>query len=307
MRHIWGKQFQTKERHNYQKIIWENVTECIQTLCEQSIKLKIEECETDEKNKDSITFALKLNKSNILFDDKMYQIFQTIWDDEGIKTTLLHRDKFYIMDSAEYFLNNMKKYVGKDYVPTFDEICHCKVRSTGVKSENFVFNKVLFTVYDLGGQRSERRKWLNVCDNVKAIIYVTSLAGYNQVIFEDGKTNRLMESFNVYDQYINHESFKKINIILFLNKQDLFDQMIKNIPFTVCPCDDYKDNPNDRDSVIKYIIGVYQKKTFGFDTGKRSIFHHITCATNTEDVKAVFAAVRHIVIKNHLVDSAILK
>ena len=63
------------------------------------------------------------------------------------------------MDSAEYLLNNMKKFVGNDYVPTFDEICRCRIRTLGIKHEEFVFNKVMFRVYDVGGQRSERRKW----------------------------------------------------------------------------------------------------------------------------------------------------
>ena len=285
MRHIWGKQFQTKERQNYQKIMWANVTESIQILCKQSKVLSqdnnINECEVDEKNKEKVEFALKLNKGDLpIFDEKIYQCFETIWNDKGIKNTLLHRDKYYILDSAEYFLNNMKKYIGQDYVPTFDEICHCRVRTTGIKKEMFLFNKVLFTVFDIGGQRSERRKWLTVCDNVKAVIYVSSLAGYNQVIFEDNKTNRLIEAWNAYDKSVNHDSFKKINIILFLNKCDLFDIMIKDIPFTTCPVDDYKDPPNDKDAVIKYIIKQFQKRTVGFDTGSRSIYPHITCATS---------------------------
>eukprot|EP01083_Nonionella_stella_P198618 729099_1 len=177
MRHIWGKQFQANERQNYQKIVWMNVTECMQTLCKESLRLseEIKECEIDEKNKDTLEYVLKLNKDNLpILDENIYESFDTLWSDQGLKNTLLHKDKFYIMDSAAYFLNNLKKYVGSDYIPTFDEICRTRTRTTGMKHENFVFNGVLFTVYDLGGQRSARRKWLTVCDNVKAIIYVVS-------------------------------------------------------------------------------------------------------------------------------------
>ena len=290
MRHIWGKQYQTKERQNYQKIVWLNVTECIQILCRESIKLSetqgMKECSIEEKHIESLEFAMKLNKSDLpILDNKIYECFNILWNDVGIKNTLLHRDKYYIMDSVEYFLNNMKKYIGQDYVPTFDEICHCRVRTLGVQKEAFVFNRVLFTIYDVGGQRSERRKWLNVCDNVKAVIYVVSLAGYNQVIADDQKTNRLIESFNVYDKYVNHESFKKTDIILFLNKQDIFIKMIKTIPFTVCPIKNFdkKDNKNI-DAITKYITQTFQKRTDGFDTGKRSIFPHITTATSSASI-----------------------
>lgn len=47
-----------------------------------------------------------------------------------------------------------------------------------------------FSVVDVGGQRSERRKWIHCFDDVKAIIFVVALSGYNQVLFEDTRINR---------------------------------------------------------------------------------------------------------------------
>lgn len=47
-----------------------------------------------------------------------------------------------------------------------------------------------FSVVDVGGQRSERRKWIHCFDDVKAIIFVVALSGYNQVLFEDTRVNR---------------------------------------------------------------------------------------------------------------------
>lgn len=47
-----------------------------------------------------------------------------------------------------------------------------------------------FSVVDVGGQRSERRKWIHCFDDVKAIIFVVALSGYNQVLFEDTNVNR---------------------------------------------------------------------------------------------------------------------
>lgn len=47
-----------------------------------------------------------------------------------------------------------------------------------------------FSVVDVGGQRSERRKWIHCFDDVKAIIFVVALSGYNQVLFEDNSVNR---------------------------------------------------------------------------------------------------------------------
>jgi G-protein alpha subunit len=38
----------------------------------------------------------------------------------------------------------------------------------------------VYSVVDVGGQRSERRKWIHCFDDVRAIIFLEGLAGYNQ-------------------------------------------------------------------------------------------------------------------------------
>ena len=40
---------------------------------------------------------------------------------------------------------------------------------------------------DVGGQRSERKKWLRCFDSIQAVIFIASLAEYDQVLAEDGK------------------------------------------------------------------------------------------------------------------------
>lgn len=50
-------------------------------------------------------------------------------------------------------------------------------------SYNFVHR-----VVDVGGQRSERRKWIQCFDDVRAVLFVCALSGYDMTLFEDGKT-----------------------------------------------------------------------------------------------------------------------
>jgi hypothetical protein len=37
---------------------------------------------------------------------------------------------------------------------------------------------------DVGGQRSERRKWIHCFENVTSIIFLVALAEYDQILFE---------------------------------------------------------------------------------------------------------------------------
>lgn len=46
----------------------------------------------------------------------------------------------------------------------------------------------LFRVFDVGGQRSERRKWIHCFDNVESIIFIAAISEYDQVLFEDETT-----------------------------------------------------------------------------------------------------------------------
>lgn len=38
---------------------------------------------------------------------------------------------------------------------------------------------------DVGGQKSERRKWINFFDNVTSVLFLVSLSGYDQCLIED--------------------------------------------------------------------------------------------------------------------------
>ena len=55
-----------------------------------------------------------------------------------------------------------------------------------------------FTVVDVGGQRSERRKWIHCFDDVRAVMFLVGLSGYNQLLFEDQTQNRMKESLALF-------------------------------------------------------------------------------------------------------------
>lgn len=47
-------------------------------------------------------------------------------------------------------------------------------------------------MFDVGGQRSERKKWIHCFEGVTAIIFCVALSGYDLVLAEDEEMNRLV-------------------------------------------------------------------------------------------------------------------
>ena len=87
---------------------------------------------------------------------------------------------------------------------------------------------------DVGGQRSERRKWIHCFDCVTAVIFCASLSEYDQVLREDDSQNRMKESILLFDEICNSPWFRDTTFLLFLNKTDLFREKIPRVPLSVC-------------------------------------------------------------------------
>lgn len=43
-------------------------------------------------------------------------------------------------------------------------------------------------MFDVSGQRSQRRKWIHIFDDVNAIIFVAAISEYDQYLREDNRT-----------------------------------------------------------------------------------------------------------------------
>ncbi|CAN0403236.1 unnamed protein product, partial [Hapterophycus canaliculatus] len=84
-------------------------------------------------------------------------------------------------------------------------------------------------MYDVGGQRNERKKWIHCFDNVTAVIFVAALSEYDQCLFEDASTNRMIEAMDLFNEICNNRFFSESSMILFLNKKDLFAEKIQRV------------------------------------------------------------------------------
>ncbi|VDM71088.1 unnamed protein product, partial [Strongylus vulgaris] len=74
------------------------------------------------------------------------------------------------------------------YQPTEQDILRTRVKTTGIVEVHFTFKNLNFKLFDVGGQRSERKKWIHCFEDVTAIIFCVAMSEYDQVLHEDETT-----------------------------------------------------------------------------------------------------------------------
>ncbi|KAJ3430272.1 guanine nucleotide-binding protein g(o) subunit alpha [Anaeramoeba flamelloides] len=203
----------------------------------------------------------------------------TLWDDQAFKTAYHNRHLFQLPDSTDYFLGDILRISKDDYIPTERDMLNCRIPTTGVNELSFKFGEIPWTVIDVGGQRSERRKWIHQFEDATLIIYVVAASEFNQKLYEDESINRMVESLTLFRKTANNEYFKKKNCVIFLNKIDLFEEKIKKYDLSET-FPEYKGG-KDVEEAKKFLKKIFTK--IG-QNGERNIFVHETCATDTKNV-----------------------
>ncbi|KAF7296914.1 Heterotrimeric G-protein alpha subunit [Mycena indigotica] len=207
---------------------------------------------------------------------------------------------FYLMDSAGYFFNSIHRIAAPTYVPNEEDILRARAKTTAITETRFFMGDLSIHMFDVGGQRSERKKWIHCFESVTSIIFCTALSEYGQVLEEERRVNRMRESLYLFESIINSRWFLRTSVILFLNKIDVFKRKLPKIPLgRYFP--EYAGG-NDLKKAAKYILWKFMQE----NRAKLTVYPHVTQATNTKNIRLVFAAVKETILQNALKDSGIL-
>ena len=74
-----------------------------------------------------------------------------------------------------------------------------------------------FEICDVGGQRTERRKWIDCFENIDAVFFVAALSEYDQRVSESRgiPQNRMMEALNLFESIIKNAAFENNQLCFF--------------------------------------------------------------------------------------------
>lgn len=284
--HLGG--FTDEEKSHFREVIFENVNYSLRSLLEaaQSKDIKL----AGENQEAAEAF---LQSTSIHLDEEAGKKIKNITEDPAFTQALSLYTTFHLLDSAQYFLNNIERISAPGYVPTVDDLLRCRAKTTGIQELNLVQGKNKFTIIDVGGQRSERKKWVHCFEDVTAIIFFVALSEYDLCLYEDDSTNRMHESLKLFDEICNSKWFEKVPIILFLNKKDLFETKIKDKNITVA-FPDYTGGQN-YDEASKYVEEQFRSLNENVD--EKAVYSYFTCATDTENIKLIFTSVKSILLE----------
>ena len=86
---------------------------------------------------------------------------ESLWHDPVIPSVMDRSSEFYLMDSATYFFSNIRKIGAPDYVPDEADVLRARTKTTGISETRFNMGQLSIHMFDVGGQRSERKKWIH--------------------------------------------------------------------------------------------------------------------------------------------------
>ena len=223
---------------------------------------------------------------------ELAQCISRMWKDSGVQETYSKREFFHLMDSTDYYLDEIERIAENGYVPTEEDTIMTRVRTTGMVTSDIKDGPFTYQIVDVGGQRSERRKWIHYFDDVRSIIFLEGLSGYNQVLFEDTASNRMKESLALFEEIMKMKVFSKTLIFVFLNKKDLFEEMITRHPLNKC-FPEYDGPEGEQLPALEFIqskyVEVYKKYRGENDD---NLFVQILAARVRMDMKVAFAEVK---------------
>uniref|UniRef100_A0A673N1N8 Guanine nucleotide-binding protein subunit alpha n=2 Tax=Sinocyclocheilus rhinocerous TaxID=307959 RepID=A0A673N1N8_9TELE len=309
MRIIHGSGYSEEDRRGFTKLVYQNIFTSLQAMIRAMDTLQIHY--KYEHNKANANIVREVDVEKVfLFVNPYVDAVRSLWNDPGIQECYDRRREYQLSDSTKYqiiehvssrvlenistiYLNSLDRIANPSYVPTQQDVLRVRVPTTGIIEYPFDLQSVIFRMVDVGGQRSERRKWIHCFENVTSIMFLVALSEYDQVLVESDNENRMEESKALFRTIITYPWFQNSSVILFLNKKDLLEEKIM-FSHLVDYFPEYDGPQRDAQAAREFILKMFVDLN---PDSEKIIYSHFTCATDTENIRFVFAAVKDTILQ----------
>lgn len=295
MRIIHGSGYSDDDKRTFIKLVYQNTFMAMNSMVRAMETLKIQY--KDTKNEEYAKQVREVDYETVTtLESKFVEAISSLWLDGGIQECYDRRREYQLTDSAKYYLDSLDRISKPDYLPTLQDILRARVPTTGIIEYPFDLDSIIFRMVDVGGQRSERRKWIHCFENVTSIMFLVALSEYDQFLVESDRENRMDESKALFRTIITYPWFQNSSVILFLNKKDLLEEKIM-FSHLVDYFPEFDGPQKDAQAAREFILKMFVDLNPDPD---KIIYSHFTCGTDTENIRFVFAAVKDTILQLNL-------
>uniref|UniRef100_A0A1I8ERK2 Guanine nucleotide-binding protein subunit alpha n=1 Tax=Wuchereria bancrofti TaxID=6293 RepID=A0A1I8ERK2_WUCBA len=290
MRIIHGNGYSDEDKRAHIRLVYQNIFMAIQAMIRAMDTLNIPYGDQSSDLQDKANVVRAIDYENVTsFEEPYVSYIEDLWSDSGIQECYDRRREY-------HYLSDLRRLAASDYLPTEQDILRVRVPTTGIIEYPFDLEQIIFRMVDVGGQRSERRKWIHCFENVTSIMFLVALSEYDQVLVECDNENRMEESKALFRTIITYPWFTNSSVILFLNKRDLLEEKIL-YSHLVDYFPEYDGPSRDPIAAREFILKMFVDLNPDVD---KIIYSHFTCATDTENIRFVFAAVKDTILQHNL-------
>ncbi|KAM9820120.1 guanine nucleotide-binding protein G(q) subunit alpha-like [Neosynchiropus ocellatus] len=300
MRIIHGRGYSDEDKRGFRRLVYQNIFTAMQVMIQAMNILEIPY--QHELNKTNASTVGEVDVEQITTLTNPYvDAIKSLWADPGIQECYNRKREYQLSDSAKYYLDDLDRIATVAYLPSEQDVLRVRVPTTGIIEYPFELGSVVFRMVDVGGQRSERRKWIHCFEKVTSVMFLVALSEYDQVLVESSHENRLEESMALFQAIINCKWFEKSSVILFLNKIDLLEEKVLH-SHLVDYFPEFDGPQHDAQAVKDFILHMF----VCLNMMKKSIYYHFTCATDTDNIRFVFKAVKYHILQANLVNFSLV-
>jgi len=267
----YGKRYTQDEILNYKLVIHENVIYSIKNLIYAA---RAHNIVFQDSNLAKIEELLKVDFVN--FSENIGKMIKEVYLDPAISQAFEHYTTFHLLDSAQYYFDNIDRIIPDDYIPTEEDITRSRRKTSGIQETILdIGPEERLIVIDVGGQKSERKKWAMCFNDITCMIFITAISEYDINLIEDKRGNRMLDALQLFADILDIPYFFECPTVLFLNKMDLFSNKIeKNISIKVA-FPEY-DGPCKEEDCFSYISDKFKSIVRSNKNVSRKFYCHGT-------------------------------
>ncbi|NXL68259.1 GNAI3 protein, partial [Chordeiles acutipennis] len=269
--------YSEEECKQYKVVVYSNTIQSIIAIIRAMGRLKIDFGEVARADDARQLFVLAGSAEEGVMTAELAGVIKRLWRDAGVQACFSRSREYQLNDSASYYLNDLDRISQPTYIPTQQDVLRTRVKTTGIVETHFTFKDLYFKMFDVGGQRSERKKWIHCFEGVTAIIFCVALSDYDLVLAED---EEMLDKADGSKQL--NTDLKDLSAVNCWPKERIFSF----------------SGSNTYEEAAAYIQCQFEDLNRRKDT--KEIYTHFTCATDTKNVQFVFDAVTDVIIKNNL-------